>query len=353
MNDDAAPDSDSSPHSAPSVPVATPAPLGGAAQALLGLLYLLPKNAISRMAGRFASLELPAALQMAEIKLFARLAGVNLSEARDPVSSFRSLQKFFTRALAEGRRKVEGDADTLVSPCDGTWGASGRIEHGTMLQVKGRTYAVADLLGDAVLAAAFEGGHYATLYLSPRDYHRFHTPTAGRITRVDYWPGALWPVNAIGLQGVDGLFAKNERICAYLQPEQATQTSGPGIALVAVGATMVGSVRLTFTDLTTNVAAAPAVQHVYLQRTAVGASQSAAAGSSEGGAGAASGGEAADMAAPEFARGEEWGHFEFGSTIVMLLPPGEFEISSEPVGTPLRLGMKIGRRLALGGPDED
>lgn len=344
MNDDAAPDSDSSTHSVASKSVAAPVPLGGAGQALLGLLQLLPKNAISRMAGRFAALELPPAIQEAEIRLFARLAGADLSEARDPVSSFPSLQKFFTRALAEGRRPIEGDENTLVAPCDGAWGASGRIEHGTILQVKGRAYAVADLLGDAALAAEFEGGQYATLYLSPRDYHRFHTPTAGEITRVDYWPGALWPVNPIGLKGVDGLFAKNERICAYLHPEEpavpgSTEVGGgPGIALVAVGATMVGSVRLTFTDLTTNVAGAPAAQRVFSRgRTASASGEGNTSGSGDGAAG---------DPAPYFSRGEEWGHFEFGSTIVMLLPPATFELEPKPVGTPLLLGTKIGQRRA-------
>ncbi|MFK7898661.1 MAG: archaetidylserine decarboxylase [Myxococcota bacterium] len=315
MNDDAATESKSS---------SPPAPLGIAGQALLGGLHLLPKNLVSRWAGRFASLRLPAPIQRAEIQLFARLAGVDLSETRDPLSSFPSLQSFFTRALAEGRRPVEGDEATLVSPCDGAWGAAGRIENGTLLQVKGRAYAVADLLGDRDLAAEYEGGAYATLYLSPRDYHRFHTPIAGRITRVDYWPGALWPVNPVGLKGVDGLFAKNERICAYLEPEPsqggAAASEGaesPAIALVAVGATMVGSVRLGFSTLTTN--------------------------QPEGRAARENLGEAA----PRFARGEEWGHFEFGSTIVMLLPPGEFALDPEPAGTPLRLGTKIGQRRAV------
>jgi len=277
--------------------------------------------------GRFASHPLPGPLQRAEILLFARLAGVDLSEMRDPIDAFASLQQFFTRALRAGARPIEGDETCLVSPCDGAWGESGRIESGTLLQVKGRCYRVADLLADEELAAAYEGGCYVTFYLSPRDYHRFHTPTAGRITRLDYRPGALWPVNSIGLQGVEGLFAHNERICAYLQPASlapgrnsvdADSGSMP-IAMVAVGATMVGSVRLSFDELSTNVAGAVAVRRELGER------------------------------APSFARGEEWGHFEFGSTIVMLTPPGEIEIDCHPLGTTLRLGAAIGRMRAKSG----
>ncbi len=294
-------------------------PLRGVRRALLVLLHLLPKNAMSRWMGRFAAYPLPGGLQRAEIRIFARIAGVDLTEIRDEIDAFASLQEFFTRALRPGTRPIEGDETCLVSPCDGAWGESGRIESGTMLQVKGRGYRVAELLRDEESAAAYEGGCYATFYLSPRDYHRFHTPIAGRITRLDYRPGTLWPVNSIGLQGIDGLFARNERICAYLQPEFVASPSDEGeagetaIVLVAVGATMVGSVRIAFDELCTNVPGATALRRDLGER------------------------------APSFARGEEWGHFEFGSTIVMLTPPGEIEIDSQPPGTPLRLGQSIGR----------
>ena len=299
-----------------------PSLLQGWSRLLLAILYWVPKNGISRLAGRIASLRLPAGLQRAEIRLFARLADVNIEEARDPVESYDSLQRFFVRALREGARPIAGDSMDLVAPCDGTWGASGRIEAGTLVQVKGRTYSVAELLGDPGQANQYEEGCYATFYLSPRDYHRFHTPSAGRITRIDYCPGSLWPVNAIGLQGIDRLFARNERICAYLEADRADADVDmevarvPPIALVAVGATMVGSVRLTFDDLRTNVSGARPERRDLGDR------------------------------APTFARGQEWGHFEFGSTIVMLTPPEHFAIDSQPVGRALTLGEVIGRRRA-------
>jgi phosphatidylserine decarboxylase len=303
---------------------------GPPGRSLLLLLSLLPRNALSRWAGRIASLRLPASLQRVEIRLFAWLVGVDLAEARDPVASYPSLQAFFTRHLREGARPIAGDAGSLVAPCDGCWGASGRIERGTLLQVKGRRYRVERLLGDAERAAAYEGGWFATFYLSPRDYHRFHTPFAGRIERVDHRPGSLWPVNGIGLVGIDELFARNERLCAYLVPDAVpgpppghapgTCSGGaPGkatepIVLVAIGATMVGSVRLRFDDLRTNVKGGRAVRRDYGER------------------------------APVLARGEEWGHFAFGSTIVMLLPPDRWILDAQAEGEPLRLGEVIGRR---------
>ena len=148
-----------------------PTALRGWGRILLAVLYLLPKNGLSRLAGRFASLRLPGRLQRAEIRLFARVAHVNVEEASEPIESYDSLQRFFARALREGARPIAGDSMSLVAPCDGAWGAAGRIERGTLLQVKGRTYSVAELLGDSDLAERYEGGCFATFYLSPRDYH--------------------------------------------------------------------------------------------------------------------------------------------------------------------------------------
>jgi phosphatidylserine decarboxylase len=302
--------------------------LGIGGRALWVLLYLLPKNSISRLAGWFASLRLPGPLQAMQIRLFARATGIELDEAAQPVEAYPSLQAFFTRSLRDGARPVAGDSKSLTSPCDGTWGAAGPIDGGTLLQVKGRTYRVRDLLGDVDAADVYEGGYFATLYLSPRDYHRLHTPTAGHIRRVAYHPGRLWPVNSIGLLGIDGLFATNERICAYLEPDGAVDPGGAyevvgavdsalvpcAIAMVAVGATMVGSVKLTFDDMTTNCGGA-SVQRDFRK------------------------------AAPHFDRCVEWGRFEFGSTIVLLIPPESFELDPRPPGTPLRLGEVIGHRI--------
>ena len=274
----------------------------------LPALRLLPRNLISRAAGRLTAARLPRALVRAEILLFARAVGVDLAEVRDPLEAFGSLQEFFTRALREGARNVDPARDALVSPCDGAFGESGIVRDGQLFQLKGRPYGLRELLASSDDAAAFEGGAYATLYLSPRDYHRFHAPCEARVERVTYLPGTLWPVNRIGLEGVDALFAQNERICAFMR-------AAPGdslLCLIAVGATLVGKVRVSFDSLETNRRGAKEERRSYPGGIAL-------------------------------AKAEEWGRFEFGSTLVLLAEPGKVALDIRPPGTPVRLGERIGR----------
>ncbi len=277
----------------------------------LAALRLLPRNSISRAAGRFAAVRWPGPLMRAGIRLFARAFGVDLDEVRDPLESFGSLQEFFTRALREGARPIDPASEALVSPCDGAFGESGIVRGGQVLQLKGRPYGLRELLGSEADAASFEGGAYATLYLSPRDYHRFHSPCALRVERLRYLPGTLWPVNRIGLEGVDALFAQNERICAFMR----TPRGDAVLCLVAVGATMVGKVRVEFDSLETNLPGARATERSYPDGIPLD-------------------------------KGAEWGRFEFGSTLVLLAKPGAVELEIRAPGTPVRLGERIGR-LAL------
>jgi phosphatidylserine decarboxylase len=272
----------------------------------LAALRALPQHTVSRAAGWLAARRLPAALRAAAVRAFGRTVGVNFAEVRDPLDSFVSLQDFFTRALRDGVRSIDAAPDAFVSPCDGAWGAAGVVARGQLLQVKGRPYSLGALLGDAAAASRFEGGAFATLYLSPRDYHRFHAPCAATVTRAAYLPGALWPVNRIGVEGVDGLFAVNERICAFL----SVGGSDDDLCLVAVGATMVGKIRVTFDDLTTNLPGAVSAVRSYTD--------------------------------VQLKKGEEWGRFEFGSTIVLVAAPGVLALDVRPAGTPVRLGERIG-----------
>jgi len=290
-------------------PLVTPPPLSPASRALLAALHLLPNALLSRAAGRVAAWRLPASLARLVIPAFGRAVGVDFSEVRDPLEGFRSIQDFFTRALAPGVRPIDPAAEAFVSPCDGRFGACGRIESGTLLQVKGRPYSLAELLGDAADARAFEGGGYATMYLSPRDYHRFHAPCALRATRLRRLPGALFPVNRLGVEGIEALFARNERLCAFFARDGAATES---VCIVAVGAMMVGKVRVTFDDLTTNLPGAPP------ETRAFGAD------------------------GPRLAKGEEWGRFEFGSTLVILAAPGAVALEPRAAGAPVRLGERIG-----------
>lgn len=277
---------------------------------MLGALRVLPQNALSRLAGRVAGLRLPQPLQRWEIGAFGRAFGVDFGEVRDPLDSFPTLQAFFTRALTAGARPIDPADEAFVSPCDGAFGATGEIRQGTLLQAKGRPYSIGALLGDDSEAAAYEGGTFATFYLSPRDYHRFHMPCAGRIRRSVYLPGRLWPVNRAGVEGVDSLFAQNERICAHVELPSGA------LCLVAVGATNVGKVKLTFDSLTTNVRGAERTERAY------GAPQHT------------------------LEKGEQWGHFEFGSTIVVVASPGLLELDAAVPGTPVVLGRRIGTLLS-------
>ncbi|MCP4035595.1 MAG: phosphatidylserine decarboxylase [bacterium] len=282
---------------------------------LIAFLRLLPRNVLSRLAGWFVSLRLPQPLQRWEIALAVRVFGINLVEARDPVESFVCFQDFFTRALVPGARPIDLAPDAIVSPCDGAWGESGIVEHGQLLQVKGRTYSLAALLGSESDAKIFEGGCYATLYLSPADYHRFHAPCDAEVSRVRYLPGSLWPVNRAGLAGIDALFAQNERICAFM--DVAADARHEGLAVVAVGATMVGKVRLSFDSLSTNLPGAPVQERHY--------------------------GDSHGAPRPRLATGAEWGRFEFGSTLVVLVAPEVGQLDFETSGTKLRMGSRIGR----------
>ena len=275
------------------------------------LVRLLPKSLLSHAAGKIAGLKLPRPLRAPAYRAFGRAVGVDFSEVRDPLADHASLQAFFTRALVGGARPVAPGGDVLVSPCDGAWGQAGRIEGGTLLQVKGREYRLADLIRDEALAQSMEGGQYATFYLSPRDYHRFHGPCDAFVTRISHVPGALWPVNSIGLQGVDRLFARNERICAALNLEGGGEPAD--LCLVAVGATLVGKIRLAFDDLSSHRPGALPSQCEYPDPGIF------------------------------LERGAEWGRFEFGSTLVMAGRAGAVELDVREPGTPLRAGEPIGR----------
>ena len=285
---------------------------GGSRLGWIGVIRLLPRNALSAALGRMAEVRIPRRVRSPLWRGFAAVVGADLSEVQDPLESFDCLQAFFTRALRPGARPLSSDPGDLVAPCDGAWGESGRIESGQLVQVKGRTYSLADFLEDPECAAKFEGGSFATFYLAPRDYHRFHAPCDTRVQKATHVPGQLWPVNRIGLEGVSDLFVRNERICAYMKMADGSSTHEADLVMVAVGATLVGKIRLTFDELASRRRGACLTTHTYADGISL-------------------------------QRGEEWGRFEFGSTIVMIVAPGQASLAKEPPGTPLRLGEAIGR----------
>jgi phosphatidylserine decarboxylase len=208
----------------------------------------------------------------------SRLLGMDLSEARDPVGSFRSLDALFVRHLRAGARTWPSDRGVVGSPVDGVVGAFGRVEAGALLQAKGREYTVGELLDDEEQASRFEGGTYVTLYLAPRHYHRIHSPVDGTLGWARHVPGRLLPVNRPAVSRVARLFPRNERLMAVIEPEAGASevgapealrgdagVLGPGaVAVVAVGAFNVGRITADFDEgLVTNRWRARAETHAY------------------------------------------------------------------------------------------
>lgn len=246
------------------------------------LLRALPREGITRVMGRLADVHLPPAVADAVVGLYVRAYQVDLAETVAPAGSFASFDAFFTRPLREGVRPIRSEPDAIVSPADGRLEDTGRVDPGGRLRIKGREYAVADLVGDQAEVARYEGGQFAIVYLSPRDYHRVHSPVDGRITRVRSLPGDYFPVNSIGERHVDSLFAINRRVAIVID----TPAKGR-VTVVMVGAMIVGRI-------TVNAIAArdvPPGDHVV------------------------------DPAVP-VARGDEIGMFHLGSTAVVFVEKG-------------------------------
>ncbi len=274
--------------------------------------YLLPKLALTRLAGAFAGWQ-GGAWTTAAIRRFVARYSVNMDEAAQPdVASYRSFNEFFTRPLQAGARPIADAA--FVSPVDGAISQCGLLTGqlgDQVVQAKGHGYSTTALVGgDAALAAQFAGGTFATLYLSPRDYHRIHMPCAGRLLRMVHVPGALFSVNPTTARGVEGLFARNERVVCVFEGEH-----GPFV-MVLVGATIVGSMATVWHGVVN-----PPRPGVLREWTY-------------------------EMGTIELAQGEEMGRFLLGSTVVMLFPKGVMQFNADWTPTrPIRMGEAMGQAL--------
>ncbi len=203
-------------------------------------------NTTSRLAGKVADARLPAPILKAAIRAYAKAFGVNLDEAARAIDEYHSLGDFFTRELLPGARNVAKDDRLLTSPADGHIHNFGTIRAGCIPQVKGQDYSVRNLLADDQLAKRFVDGSYATIYLSPRDYHRVHSPVTGEITGARHIPGALYSVSPVVVTNLANVFTTNERIPITIETPQGL------VAVVMVAATIVGRITLNFCDLQTN-----------------------------------------------------------------------------------------------------
>lgn len=271
--------------------------------------YLLPKQALTTLAGKFASAQL-GGLTTSVIRRFVARYNVNMGEAANPdITSYASFNDFFTRALKPGARPLA--AADLICPVDGAISQCGPIAKDQIFQAKGHTYSTTALVGgDAEAAARFDNGHFATLYLSPRDYHRIHMPCAGELRRMVHVPGDLFSVNPTTARGVPGLFARNERVVCFFESAQ-----GPFV-LVLVGATIVGSMATVWHG------------QVNPPRTGTLRQWDYAKGQ------------------VSLLQGEEMGRFLLGSTVVMLFPQGPLQFN--PQWAPMR-AIQLGEAMAQRG----
>ena len=266
--------------------------------------YLLPKQALTAFGGRIASAR-GGALTTRLIRWFVGRYGVNMAEAAEPdIAHYASFNEFFTRSLKTGVRPLA--AADLICPVDGAISQVGAIRRDQIFQAKGHDFSTTALLaGDAGLASRFHDGHFATLYLSPKDYHRIHMPCDGRLTRMIHVPGALFSVNPTTARGVPGLFARNERVVCLFETEH-----GP-MVLVLVGATIVGSMAT--------------VWHGVVNPPRIGRLREW---------------QYRDIDDPVVLKqGDEMGRFLLGSTVVLLFPAGPLQFNAEwAPQRPIRLG---------------
>jgi phosphatidylserine decarboxylase len=276
------------------------------ARLFVSLQRLLPQHGLSRLTLRATRVRTPW-FKNALMRGFMRLYDIDMSEAleSDPVR-YGSFNEFFTRALKSGARPIAADPASIACPVDGTVSECGRIEGEQLMQAKGRTYALNELLAAAPWSSAFAGGEFATIYLAPYNYHRIHMPLAGKLLQTIYVPGRLFSVNTVTAARVPRLFARNERvICLF-------EGAAGRFAVILVGALNVGSMSTVWAgDITP--AKRRAVTRLPDAQVSLG-------------------------------KGEELGRFNMGSTVILLLEPNRAAWRDElQAGLKVRLGEELGR----------
>jgi phosphatidylserine decarboxylase len=276
---------------------------------LVQIVDRLPRIALSRAFGAISEWELPSPLQMLVNEAFATAAGIDRAESEKPPRAYDLLNALFTRKLKEDARSIESrEEGAFVSPVDGTLTRFGTIDGETLFTVKGETYGITELIGDPGEAERFVDGAFAVLYLSPRDYHRIHSPTRAAVQRLRLMPGDLFPVNPIWLGHKPDLFSMNERIVSLCETP-----GGDAFSLISIGATCVGRITISFNDLKTSEHDRPR-RDVELDPS------------------------------PQLEHGDEFGVFNLGSTVVLLFEEPNFEFASSlSAGQSIKMGQCLGR----------
>ena len=273
----------------------------------LALMRLVPKSVLSRAVGTLTRVPAPAGVHQAAMRAFARAYRVDMAEAEADFGGYGRFSDFFSRGLRPGARPVDADPRVVVSPVDGVVSQAGIVERGSCLQAKGIQFPVDRLLDDAELAARYAlGGAYATLYLSPRDYHRVHAPVAGAVVASRYLAGEFWPVTPVTVRNRDALFCLNERLVTVVDSPVFGR-----VAVVKVGATCVGRIRAAYDDRVTHAGQAVGLRTYVPPRPVE--------------------------------KGDELGRFEMGSTVILLFEPGRVVWDDRLVPEAVvRMGRRIG-----------
>jgi len=276
------------------------------ARLFVWLQRLLPKYLLTSLLYGVARIR-RVAIKDFLIRRLVALYDVDVSELARPVpEGYTSLNDFFTRELAPGARPVDGPAESIVSPVDGTVSACGHIDRTQIFQAKGRDYSIEDLLAtDTVEAENYIDGAFVTIYLAPYNYHRVHAPFAGRLAAARYVPGALYSVNEATVQHLSGLFTRNERLICHIR------TGAGPMVLIFVGATNVGTIHSIWTG-DVRPRRGGVVEDYRLRQ---------------------------DPTQLEIAKGDLLGWFNMGSTVILLLPPGVSDAFA---------GLKAGQRVHVG-----
>jgi phosphatidylserine decarboxylase len=272
--------------------------------------YLLPHHLLSRLIGYAAECRVQW-FKSRLINWFAKQYQVDMSEAAvEQLDSYEHFNAFFTRALKDGARPLDNSPQAVLSPADGAVSQLGKIEHGRIFQAKGHSFSVLELLGgDSARAAEFMGGEFATIYLSPKDYHRVHMPLTGTLREMIYVPGRLFSVNQTTAENVPELFARNERAVCIFDTER-----GP-MAVVLVGAMIVASIETVWAGLVT-----PPKRELKTSRY-----------------------DAAARTAITLEKGAELGRFKLGSTAIVLFGAGQVQWAQElGASSPVRMGQRLG-----------
>jgi phosphatidylserine decarboxylase len=284
--------------------------------------YIIPQKLLSRLSGFVAESSAPW-FKKRLINWFIRRYNVDMSIAKNPApDSYENFNDFFTRPLAEGQRPIDKAKNSIVSPADGCISQLGKIKQGRIFQAKGQEYSLQELLGGSdALATAFKNGQFATVYLSPKDYHRVHMPIAGTLTRMLHVPGDLFSVNETTANNVPRLFARNERVVCLFRTEL-----GP-MAVILVGAMIVASIEVPWAGLITPVKKQVRSWH-YPSTENV---------------------ETDDHSSVPICleKGEEMGRFKLGSTAIVLFGDNVMDWDATLVArSPVMMGQGIGRTVS-------